>query len=796
MEFFIKRVKTLYENSSSLLLASALVYVFSSLWGMGGSVFFILAVGLVTIAVLKLLEGAKNKVFAVVFPVLLLGFFFLLCALLKLDAVAHIKGLVRWAANFFTSGAEVNTLYAYLLIGFLTAAAGVLCKFLDGFYAARIAVAAALLGGGLILSVNALEMPKFSVCIGLFYILNRLIELVNNTVRRTIRMKDSKGFASYLMPICMLAALFAAVLPSKAEPIQWEGVKRAAAAVVDKAGLLLTEIQLLFDSGDGLFSVGYSGYSENTARLGGTILENDGVMLNLKVFSKTKANLYLTGAVCNEYTGDRWKYTAQDEDYETDEYLLDFYELLNALGREGISPEELPLLIERKDYKITYDGVKTKSLLYPLKSYSIELSESSRNANFSGTNLLFNRVKGRGTAYSAEFVDVNYEGEVFSGLLRGLEGFRYRGGSGADFAPYLKSYLRVNGTLSYTPSELNAVFERRAERIRADYLSLPDSVPERVYALAEEITKGYDNSYDKLKALEAYLNTYEYTTAPPEIPRGRDAVDYFLFEEKQGYCTYFATAMAVMGRCVGVPTRYVEGASVDFANPSKDSYYNVLNKNAHAWTEAYLEGAGWIPFEPTSGYSRYGVWQEKTGTASAAPLYTPEDFLQDFMPKVSAAPLGDLPEIQPEGSGVDYSKLLSALSILVLAVLFVVAAFLAYYCIVQIRYRQKFKKADNNRRLFLLFGEIFYHLKLFRLELEAQDTILTFAERVGRRFVFDGMTFYDAAEIFMKARYAGREISDGELRKIAAFEAGIQKDVVLKCGRMRALFLRFLYYCR
>ena len=81
-------------------------------------------------------------------------------------------------------------------------------------------------------------------------------------------------------------------------------------------------------------------------------------------------------------------------------------------------------------------------------------------------------------------------------------------------------------------------------------------------------------------------------------PTGRDFVSWFLLDERQGYCTSFATAMAVMARMVGLPARYIEGYA---AVPDSDSVARVTQQQAHAWTEIYFAGFGWLPFDPTPG---------------------------------------------------------------------------------------------------------------------------------------------------------------------------------------------------
>jgi transglutaminase-like putative cysteine protease len=132
------------------------------------------------------------------------------------------------------------------------------------------------------------------------------------------------------------------------------------------------------------------------------------------------------------------------------------------------------------------------------------------------------------------------------------------------------------------------------------YLALPDTVPERVLALAREVAGEAPSRYDRARALERYLRAYPYSTDLPEPPRGRDIVDYFLFELQEGYCDYYASAMVVMARAVGVPARLATG----YAQGSYDreaGHWVVTEENGHSWVEVYFEGTGWVEFEPTAG---------------------------------------------------------------------------------------------------------------------------------------------------------------------------------------------------
>jgi transglutaminase-like putative cysteine protease len=132
------------------------------------------------------------------------------------------------------------------------------------------------------------------------------------------------------------------------------------------------------------------------------------------------------------------------------------------------------------------------------------------------------------------------------------------------------------------------------------YLQVPDSVPDRVKQLAEEITAPYETPYDKASAIENYLRSeIEYNEKIEAPPLDRDPVDYILFDLKQGYCDYYASSMAVMLRSLGIPSRVVSGYAQGHFDPDRQAYV-VLLQDAHTWVEVFFPNYGWIEFEPTA----------------------------------------------------------------------------------------------------------------------------------------------------------------------------------------------------
>ena len=131
------------------------------------------------------------------------------------------------------------------------------------------------------------------------------------------------------------------------------------------------------------------------------------------------------------------------------------------------------------------------------------------------------------------------------------------------------------------------------------YLQIPPSLPDRVYGLAAELVAGAGNPYDMAVAVESYLREMEYSGLPIFLPNEADAVDYFLFEARESYSDYFASAMAMMLRTQGVPTRLVLGFGPGEIDPEG---YVVRDSDNHSWPEVYFPGLGWAPFEPTPIY--------------------------------------------------------------------------------------------------------------------------------------------------------------------------------------------------
>lgn len=122
---------------------------------------------------------------------------------------------------------------------------------------------------------------------------------------------------------------------------------------------------------------------------------------------------------------------------------------------------------------------------------------------------------------------------------------------------------------------------------------------DEVAELAQEITAGYEEPIKKTLAIQLYLLKNYYYSLRPGLSDDTTQLNYFLFTSKKGYCSYFAFAMTLMLRSVGIASRVAVGFAPDMENRTLN-FYDVRSGHGHAWVEVYFDDYGWITFDPTS----------------------------------------------------------------------------------------------------------------------------------------------------------------------------------------------------
>lgn len=177
-----------------------------------------------------------------------------------------------------------------------------------------------------------------------------------------------------------------------------------------------------------------------------------------------------------------------------------------------------------------------------------------------------------------------------------------------EIAEALSYYKITVQPVKENPELLNTDIGAYPEEITSEYLQLPATLPRTVRSTAEQVTENRLTPYAKVVAIEQYLSqTFPYSLEKPTNPsRSEDFVSHFLFVDRAGYCDHFSTAMVVMLRSVGVPARWVKGFAQGTVGAIDDNGLHevvVRNQDAHSWVEVYFPSMGWVPFEPTPGFS-------------------------------------------------------------------------------------------------------------------------------------------------------------------------------------------------
>ncbi len=174
-----------------------------------------------------------------------------------------------------------------------------------------------------------------------------------------------------------------------------------------------------------------------------------------------------------------------------------------------------------------------------------------------------------------------------------------------DVASYrLRSYPSyVAGT------ELSTAMRRRD-------LQLPPEGNPRSVALGRELAARHDNSRDVVRELLQMFRDHDfvYTMRPPLL--AANAVDEFLFVTRRGFCEHFASAFTVVMRAAGIPARVVTGYQGGEVNPL-GGYLVVRQSDAHAWSEVWIDGAGWVRVDPTAAVAPDRIERGLLGAVAA-----------------------------------------------------------------------------------------------------------------------------------------------------------------------------------
>ena len=210
----------------------------------------------------------------------------------------------------------------------------------------------------------------------------------------------------------------------------------------------------------------------------------------------------------------------------------------------------------------------------------------------------------------------------------------------------MKPYQRYTATALVnlpTAEELSEAGNDYPQAVLDRYLQLPPELPWRVRLLAANLTWDAETAYDKVLAIKEHVLQLTYNLESGPIPDGADAVDYFLFDSREGVCTEFASALAVMLRTTGIPSRFTTGYLEGDFDEDTGSYF-LRTRDYHARTEVYFPSYGWVEFSATPV-------GENVGTVVGATIEDPDESIDPALLSMTDDPFGPGSElVVAEGS--------------------------------------------------------------------------------------------------------------------------------------------------
>ncbi|MEG0493145.1 MAG: transglutaminase domain-containing protein [Clostridia bacterium] len=343
---------------------------------------------------------------------------------------------------------------------------------------------------------------------------------------------------------------------------------------------------LFFTEPRNVFTLGsYGYYPMGNGKLGGEAEPTDLPVMTVKTSKRT----LLRAVIKDEYTGRNWRDTSSGKRYL---YVNPRWSDL----RSDVYLETLP-----------EEAMRSASDLLTPHTVEVQMQNTATSTLFTPVALRDFNGMGNLVPY------FNDASELFT--TRDLT----RGDRFSVSAPVLEG---GDGGLGALVNAAPKGDDPYYDEIYKKYTWLPEHMEQKVYADARNIVSVAKTPYEQASAIMRHLQRYyKYTLAPDTPPENQDFVTYFLYVGKEGYCTYFASAMTVLCRMTGLPARYVEGF---LATPSADGLAYVTGKEAHAWTEVYFEGFGWVPFDATPAQENLDKQPKENDSPAPTPEPSPE----------------------------------------------------------------------------------------------------------------------------------------------------------------------------
>lgn len=348
------------------------------------------------------------------------------------------------------------------------------------------------------------------------------------------------------------------------------------------------------------------------------------------------------------------------------------------------------------------------------------------------------------------------------------------------------------------------VYDQRpptAQELQRLYLQLPGNGSfsmddyTRIQEMAREITQGRTSRLEQARAIERHLSTaFSYSLQLSQYAGVDNKMTSFLFDKQSGHCEYFASGMVLLCRSIGLPARMVNGFQLGQLNPVAD-IYTVRAADAHSWVEIYIDGVGWIEFDPTPAGGQQSEFASQTpdfwkNLVDSLDLFWMQYVLafdiqdqqavfntlqlvvsgvSNLFTSISEALLGLIPGLELDADTMRF------LSFVLSMLLFAATLWSVYQFVLKPVLKALTKKADDRRSPVKFFQQLTLLLAKRGIRLQPHESAITLVKKSGaegseKRLLSKLVSAYQQARFDMNPQRRERALAKGtrhlkELRK-------------------------------
>jgi hypothetical protein len=603
--------------------------------------------------------------------------------------------------------------------------------------------------------LSGIDMTSADMAAACTFILLNSAELIQTGSAKKGYTQTEAHMAA-IMPFVLPFMLIIVFLPAPKDPFDWKFVK---AVYMELKEDIITASQHIIRQGEEDYVPAYSGFSDNGTLFSAVDPQKNEVM-TVENSSDQEYTLYLAGKIFDHFDGREWE---QSADPGSNDRILDTIETMYAIGSR--EPGMVSDYCMVSDIRVTYRYFSSSYIFSPLKTFVIKRDNRDMGLHTEGADLISPEKLSYNDSYEIRYMMLNSRNDDFYDI------FAERS---VPDRLHLRKLFDEYGGESYG-EDYAVTLDRHRKQIIRTYLNKID-LSDEVMRYRDRITEGTDTDAEKLKAIEKALSQMEYNTSPGALPEnvndGSSFLDYFLLSGRKGFCSYYATAFVLLANSEGIPARYVQGYIVPV---KRRTTVKVTSDMAHAWPEAYIDGFGWMSFEPTPGYTgRNGAGWEMSSNADT---------------EMQAAVLPEMPETAADTQQVtDTGKGRKRFNPAIPAVIAVIAALmlLILFALERIVLRHRFKAMSVEKKFICRYernNRILDHLGFSRAE---SETLCEFHDRCS---VYFGEAHTEYINCYAAKIFGNREILPEDYAAAVFSEKSILEEAQKK-GIKRLFLIR------